>query len=92
MTADQLTAIHNATSCSAGKRGANNMYLDFCKVSEMAPCNNLLKLLIDGLDKWVPNRVKKKSYQFVLFKSFEGDQTPLTEAAKTTGDDQNPTG
>lgn len=35
---------------------------------------------------------KKKSYQFVLFKSFEGDQTPLTEAAKTTGDDQNPTG
>lgn len=47
------------------------MYLDFCKVSEMAPCNNLLKLLKDGLDKWVPNRVKKSHINLFCLKALK---------------------
>lgn len=54
-----LAAFHNAMPCSMDKRGANNVYFDFCKVFDLTSWNILIpKLVMHGLYKWVLMWVK----------------------------------
>lgn len=60
---------------SMDKRGANNVYFDFCKVFDLTSWNiHIPKLVMHGLDKWMLKGVKFTDN--FLFKNLQGDQTP----------------